>query len=78
MEQQNATMADEPNAGTFAAELHELGVCKVGPSARDDPETIVTANIMPRELDVADEIADKHGFERVNNEMDRRTFKPAN
>ena len=76
MEQTSAS-DEASSAGTFAAKLHKFGVCSNGPSAREQPESVVTAHIMPRELKVADEIAADHGFERVDDEMDRRTYKPA-
>jgi hypothetical protein len=39
-------------------------------------DTRVTVHIMPANLDEADQIAREHGYERVDDEMDRRTYRP--
>jgi hypothetical protein len=39
-------------------------------------ESRVTVHILPGNIDEADEIAREHGYERVDDEMDRRTYRP--
>jgi hypothetical protein len=38
----------------------------------------VIVHILPGNLDEADRVAARNGYERVDDELDRRTFKPMN
>jgi hypothetical protein len=36
----------------------------------------ITVHVLPGNIDEADHIAREHGYERVDDEMDRRTYQP--
>ncbi|MFP4218440.1 MAG: hypothetical protein ACLFR6_06340 [Salinarchaeum sp.] len=55
----------------MAEELNNAGI-----SSPDGERVIV--HISPSDLDRADELAAEFGLERVDDELDRRTYAPAN
>jgi len=70
------TDSESPDANTgglaraiMRRELHS------GTVASPDGERLI-AHIMPANLEEVDKIAAEYGFERVDDEMDRRVFEP--
>jgi len=67
------------NPDGFAAQVaqSDLTVNGTGVSVPPNSEKVV-CHVMPSELDAVEELAAEYGLERVDDEMDRRTFAPEN
>jgi len=70
------TTDDEPDPSVFAGNIAQTDLATFGPKVPPHSKKVVVG-VLPRDIEQVDEIAARHGFERVGGEMDRRTYLPA-